>query len=490
MIDTVPDASHSRAFLADGGEMGRLIRAYDWTSTPLGAPETWPASLRATVRLMLNSRHPMFIWWGEDLIQLYNDAYRQTMGPEMHPAALGARGRESWADIWPIIGPQIEKVMSEGAPTWNVDQLVPIRRHGRREDVWWTYGYSPIDLDDGVGGVLVVCNDVTRQHRLTEELRTRTARMARQVEQAPGFIAVLAGPEQRFELANAAYRRLVGDRDVVGLPVREAFPDLEDQGFFELLDDVYRTGMPYVGRRLPITFGTEKAEPTRWIDFVYQPIVESDGSISGVFVEGQDVTEHVKAEERLAMINDELRHRVKNMIAVIGAVANQTLRHGSDPEALAAFQSRLVAFGTAHEALTNGQDAAGRVEDVIHMTLDPHLRDPDRCTVSGPMLLLGAKQAVSLALTVHELATNASKYGALSSDAGRVDISWTDTAGTFVLRWRESGGPAVAAPQKLGFGSRLMETVIATDLGGSATSDFHPDGLAFTLTAPTGRLGP
>ena len=96
-------------FLAGGGRMGELIRAYDWATTPLGAPESWPQSLRLTVRLMLNTNHPMFIWWGPDLIQLYNDAYSQTMGPEMHPRGARACAAASrWADIWDIIGPQID----------------------------------------------------------------------------------------------------------------------------------------------------------------------------------------------------------------------------------------------------------------------------------------------------------------------------------------------------------------------------------------------
>ena len=141
--------------------MGALTRAYDWTKTPLGPPDGWPQSLKTAVRLLLTSQHPMFIWWGPELIQFYNDAYRQTMGPERHPSALGQRGYDCWAEIWDIIGPQIEFVMAGKGATWHVDQLVPVTRHGRREDVWWTYGYSPIDVEDQVGGVLVVCNDVT-----------------------------------------------------------------------------------------------------------------------------------------------------------------------------------------------------------------------------------------------------------------------------------------------------------------------------------------
>src|SRR6266851_3318401 len=143
-------------FLAGGGEMGALTRAYDWSVSPLGAPETWPQSLRTAMRILLNTNHPMFIWWGPELIQFYNDAYRQTMGPERHPNALGQGGRECWAEIWDIIGPQIEQVMSGGGASWHENQLVPVTRHGRLEQVYWTYGFSPIDEDDGIGGVLEV----------------------------------------------------------------------------------------------------------------------------------------------------------------------------------------------------------------------------------------------------------------------------------------------------------------------------------------------
>jgi PAS domain S-box-containing protein len=166
-------------FLAGGGEMGALTRAYDWSANPLGKPETWSQSLRTALRILLNTNHPMFIWWGPELIQFYNDAYRQTMGPERHPSALGQRGRECWAEIWDIIGPQIEQVMSGGGATWHENQLVPVTRHGRLEQVYWTYGYSPIDEDDGIGGVLVVCRDVTGEYMAAAALRAREADLAR-----------------------------------------------------------------------------------------------------------------------------------------------------------------------------------------------------------------------------------------------------------------------------------------------------------------------
>jgi PAS domain S-box-containing protein len=169
----------SADFLAGGGEMGALTRAYDWSASPLGPPDTWPQSLRTTLRILLNTNHPMFIWWGSGLIQFYNDAYRQTMGPERHPGALGQGGRECWAEIWDVIGPQIEQVMGGGGATWHENQLVPVTRYGRLEQVYWTYGYSPIDNGGGVGGVLVVCRDVTEEYLASAALREREAELAR-----------------------------------------------------------------------------------------------------------------------------------------------------------------------------------------------------------------------------------------------------------------------------------------------------------------------
>jgi PAS domain S-box-containing protein len=159
--------------------MGALMRAHNWASSPLGAPDQWPQSLRTAVRILLNTNHPMFIFWGVELTQFYNDAYSRTMGPERHPSALGARGRDCWAEIWPIIGPDIDQVMAGGSATWHEDRLVPVTRHGHLEQVYWTYGFSPIDLDDRVGGVLVVCRDVTADHIVAVKAREREAELTR-----------------------------------------------------------------------------------------------------------------------------------------------------------------------------------------------------------------------------------------------------------------------------------------------------------------------
>jgi signal transduction histidine kinase/ActR/RegA family two-component response regulator len=490
-------------FLSDGGEMGALMRKRDWAAT-LGPPALWPQTLKTSLRLVLTSNHPMFIWWGPELIQFYNDAYRQTMGPERHPGALGQRGRECWAEIWHIVGPQIESVMAGGKATWHEDQLVPVTRHGQREDVWWTYGYSPIQDAEGVRGVLVVCNDVTAQHqswekqlrlnrqlvdeiqrrekveqhlafqlKLSDELRglsgpseiagvafdlvgrylsvsrinyvdidelagtfhishewkqdelpsvhgqvaalrklgleivatlrggnivrvndtvadARTAshvaaygamgarailivplikdgrlvaaislqqsspygwtagqvtlledmgqriwnaieqaraeaqqslaaqslaaqnraesqRLRSMFQQAPGFMVIFQGPDHVFEFCNAAYLRLVGDRDLVGRSVRDALPEIEGQGFFELLDEVFATGQPFSANDVPLLVQRQAAGPPvrAYVDFVYQPIVDSEGTITGIFVEGFDATE--RRDAKLALETSQLR---------------------------------------------------------------------------------------------------------------------------------------------------------------------------------------
>jgi PAS fold len=150
------------------GEMAELIRGFDWGKNSLGPIETWSDTLVTTVNLLLASRHPMFLWWGADLIQFYNDGYRPSIRADKHPSALCQRGTECWPEIWSIIGPQIDAVMTHGHSTWNTNQLVPINRNGELEEVYWTYSYSPVrDKDGAVRGTLVVCSETT-EHVLSE----------------------------------------------------------------------------------------------------------------------------------------------------------------------------------------------------------------------------------------------------------------------------------------------------------------------------------
>ncbi len=485
-----------QSFLAGGGEMGILTRAFDWSKSSLGPPHSWPQSLRLTVRLMLNSGHPMLIFWGPDLIQFYNDAYRATLGPERHPSALGQRGRECWEEIWDIIGPLIDFVMAGKGATWHEDSLVPVTRHGQRRDVWWTFSYGPIDLEGKVGGVLVVCNDVTEHHLARETLANQARHLELLFEQAPGFMAVLRGPDHIYEMTNAAYKTLVGDRDYIGKSVIEIVPEAEGQGFFHLLDQVYQTGQAHVGKRVPFALRPVAGGPTKetFLDFVYQPIRGVDGEVTGIFVEGHDTTVHVRAEQHLQLLNDELKHRVKNTLAMVGAIASQTLRGSSDADKLQAFHQRLGVFAKAHDILTATTWATAHIRDVVQTTLAPHGFEGDRLRINGPNLTIGSKQAISLTLALHELATNAAKYGAWTPSSGRVDIEWSETKGSeasiFSFSWEESGGPPVPTSRKQGFGSQLIERVLEADFSCEVKVTYDSGGLACRFSTPSENLRP
>lgn len=161
-------------FINSGGEMGAMIRAHDWASSPVGPPEQWPQALKTALRMALTTRHPIFIFWGPEHICFYNDGYRPSLGPEKHPALLGARGSELFSELWDIIGPQIDMVMRGEGATWHENHLVPSYRHGVLDEVYWTYSYGPIDDESaagGVGGVLVVCTETTQQIRVANALR-------------------------------------------------------------------------------------------------------------------------------------------------------------------------------------------------------------------------------------------------------------------------------------------------------------------------------
>jgi PAS domain S-box-containing protein len=306
------DAESAPPFLQGGGEMGARMRAHDWRATPLGLPETWPQPLKTALRLLLNTGHPMYIWWGPELLCFYNNAYRQSIGAERHPSSLGRQGREVWDEIWTIIGPQIDQVMSGGGATWHENALVPITRDGKREDVYWTYSYGPIDDPDaptGVGGVLVVCTETTKTV-LAE--RHRTAEMDRQrrlFEQAPGFIIVMHGSDHVVEFINDAHRRMFNSASWLGRPIRDAFPSIAGQGFFEQLDRVYTTGEVFeaVGAEVRYRRSPDSPEEVRYLTFNYAPSIGADGGIVGIFCEGFDATEQYTVGQALSHSEEQLR---------------------------------------------------------------------------------------------------------------------------------------------------------------------------------------
>ncbi len=315
----------SADFLAGGGEMGALMRQHDWSLTPLGRPATWPQSLRTAVRLLLNTNHPMFIWWGPHLTQFYNDGYRQTMGPERHPSALGQNGRECWAEIWDIIGPQIEQVMSGGGATWHENQLVPVTRHGRLEQVYWTYGFSPIDEDDGVGGVLVVCRDVTKDYLAASALREREAELAR-VQQVGRIGGLEVDLRTGFRNRRSPEYLLIH-----GLPpdaaheshegwVRRIHP--EDR---EATEKKFRDAVASKAREYTVRYRIIRPADgeTRWISV--RSTIERDANGKAIRLVGAhtDVTEQVMAEQALRQSEERFRNLADQLAELNATLAER-----------------------------------------------------------------------------------------------------------------------------------------------------------------------
>lgn len=198
----------------------------------------------------------------------------------------------------------------------------------------------------------------------------------------------------------------------------------------------------------------------------------------------QDITERKLAEARQAMLVAELNHRVKNTLAIVQSFAHQSFTKDRSPEeARVAFESRLSSLAATHDILT--QEAWDEISliELLESSLSPHIDDVNRLHIEGPDLRVTPKTAVTLAMTMHELATNATKYGALSGDRGSVDLSWTYAAGELVLSWTERDGPACARPERTGFGTRMLQRALASEVGGEVELSYHESGFRFELRA-------
>lgn len=352
------------------GEMANLTRKFDWGKTSVGPVEQWPDTLLITVNTLLASCHPMFLWWGKDLVQFYNDAYRPSIGADKHPRALGQSGVECWPEIWPIIHPQIEAVMTRGEASWNEDQLVPIYRDGELKDVYWTYSYSPVREPGGtICGTLVTASDTTSKILTLGKIKQERERMAELFRQAPAFVAVLRGPEHIFEMTNPLYQQLIGDRDVIGKSVSAALPEAVEQGFVELLDRVYRTDEPFVGHdeHINLARGGNQLLEERVLNFVYQPMRDGDGAVSGIIVLGVDVTDGKRTEQ--ALIEAE-------KIAAVGRLASSIAHEINNPlEAVTNLLYLLERTEDEEERrqyLQQAQDELARVARISTQTLRFH----------------------------------------------------------------------------------------------------------------------
>ncbi|WGQ10662.1 PAS domain-containing sensor histidine kinase [Pedobacter gandavensis] len=314
-------------YLVDGGEMGELIRNYNWSANQLGHPSTWSQSLLTTLSIILKSKFPMFLWWGPDLIQFYNDAYRPSLGNSgKHPRALGQKGEECWPEIWRVIKPMIYQVLTGGDAVWHEDSLIPIFRNGKLEDVYWTFCYSQVnDHTGGSGGVLVTCYETTAKikseiqiYETLTRLAEREARLRYMLADAPVAIAVLKGRELIIETANDKVLEVWGKTvDVIGKPLHIAIPELKGQDFLQILDLVFSTGQPYQGKEEKAILERSAKLQEVYFNFVYHPLKNSHGETTSIMIVANDITEQVNARRQV----ENSEKRFKALINAISQIA-------------------------------------------------------------------------------------------------------------------------------------------------------------------------
>ncbi|SFB62265.1 Two-component sensor histidine kinase, contains HisKA and HATPase domains [Rhizobium sp. NFR07] len=217
--------------------------------------------------------------------------------------------------------------------------------------------------------------------------------------------------------------------------------------------------------------------------FTMFPVRDGEGDLIGYGVVTKDITLQKEEEERNAQIMAKAAHRIKNTLAIVQAIVVQTLKSARTmEESRDAITKRVSALAAAQDILTGAQGSAADIMSVVAGALAPHDGGNGRMGWDGPNHRLDSPQAVGLSLALHELATNAAKYGALSGEAGRVDIKWhVATNGEFRLEWTERGGPAVTPPSTTGFGSGLIQRMIGPYFHGKTTLEFLPEGVRFRL---------
>ncbi len=222
------------------------------------------------------------------------------------------------------------------------------------------------------------------------------------------------------------------------------------------------------------------------ISLTVSPVRDAAGRVIGASKIARDITGQKLAQKRQSLLVEEMKHRIKNTLSTVQAIASQTLRDASLEERTA-FIARLHSLSHAHDVLTKENWDRAPLLDLVNRTLEPfRTKDRDAFSVDGPEVWLDAGKSTSLVMALHELATNAAKYGALSGNSGRVDIVWGEDAqnpGFAVFRWRETGGPAVVPPTRRGFGSRLIENALKSDFG-NPQLQFLPDGVVCSLAIP------
>lgn len=288
-----------------------------------------------------------------------------------------------------------------------------------------------------------------------------------------------------ISIHNDAFRPILGDKpSALGRPMREIWSEAWSE-IGPIAERAYKGEATFI-EDFPLVINRRGYPEQTYFTFCYSPIRDETGTVRGMMDTVVETTQTVEWRQQARLLNSELEHRIKNILSIVSVIANQSLKSSqSDNAARDTFIKRLGALSQAQSILTRPRGSEGNIREIIEETLAPYRTGRGHFAIGGPPILLAAKQGLTLALAINELATNALKYGALSNGCGTVCISWEagrpGTKDDFLLRWSETGGPAVISANCKGFGSRIIERVLAQDFEGEVQMRFAPTGLLCEL---------
>ncbi|RSV13530.1 PAS domain S-box protein [Sphingomonas sp. ABOLG] len=391
-----------------------------------------------------------------------------------------------WPDFWQDAGNAEAKAAVEAAGRGEAHSFIGKADTYQGTPKWWHVAVSPIAGPEGhPDRILSVSRDIT-ELRASEEERERFVRLA---ENSADFVGMARTDGSVFYMNDAA-KRLVGleDAAITRLTITDFFPPEQVETVArEVLPAVERDGH-WAGELDFRHFRTGELIPVLYSVF---PITDASGALIGYGTVTRDFRERRRAEDGMRLMNGELAHRLKNVLAVVQSVASQTLRTAPDTKTASHnLGARLEALGAATDVLTGSSWRSADLHEVATRALAPHGSIGERILLDGPAVTLKPEVTVAFALALHELATNAAKYGALANGAGTVVLEWSVTGegndAILSIAWREQGGPPVSPPTRKGFGSTLIERSLRSYFRGKAATDYRPEGLVFELEA---RLG-
>ena len=463
---------------------------------------------------------PLMVLSPDFTIVEVNDLYTSTVG-RRRDKLVGRHVFEAFPGDGNSEG-QLRRSLERVLATGEVDLLPMLyyplpSEEGAVVERYWSCSHVPLrDAGGKLAFILQHTQDVTNLHRedrdttakedvasnvlgraervqaLNVSLLAESAQLRSLFMRSPSFMCLLKEPDYRFELVNPAFTALVGGRELVGRSFREAIPEAEGQLYLDMLDKVYSTGEPFVGKQMRAEFEQVPGEGPRevFISFVFQPIVDDESKVRAIFVDGNDVTDHVRAERSQALLVRELHHRVRNTLATVQGVMNSTARTAESIEDYQwAFSGRISSLARTHSLLTEEIQQFVSFPNLLRQEIGAYADGaPDRVVLEGPDVELPSQLAVPLGMTIHELATNAYRHGALSVPDGRVTVAWTVVPAkdkrVLTCRWTESGGPTVTPPARQGFGSMILSRVLSQQIGAKVEASYSPQGFELRADIP------